>query len=252
MSGRPCWIARIVRGALWACACAVVSSTGSASAAPFQVGGGYDYYSGPADQITRTGLASASVGFGPAGSVSVVALRYDDNQTGKGNGVAGGIGLPLLPLSTLQVWGYRYVGDDTFRGWRVKGGPRIGIPGGSSLGVYYTHYEDNSDARLDGGIAELSVPLVAHVTGRASAEFTSVPGDLESAQGGLGLTWGAAPFLELLGDIGLAHNGALSGAAFPSRRRLNLPILGGGSSASSTIESITESTYQLGVRVMFP
>src|SRR5262249_10592194 len=175
--------------------------------------------------------------------------------TGKGNGFAGGIGMPLLPASTLQVWGYRYIGDDTFRGWRVKAGPRFGIPGGSNIGLYYTHYEDNSDTRLDGGLAELSVPLIARLTGRASAEFSSVPGDLKSAQGGLGVTWSAAPFLELLGDVGLAHNGAVSGAAFPSRRRLNLPLLGGGGSSgggSNPIDSITESTYQVGVRLMFP
>src|SRR5262249_27564771 len=141
------------------CAAVSLSTAGSAFAAPFQVGGGYDYYSGPADQITRTGLAMASVGFGPMGNASVLGLRYDDNQTGKGNGFAGGIGMPLLPASTLQVWGYRYIGDDTFRGWRVKAGPRFGIPGGSNIGLYYTHYEDNSDTRLDGGLAELSVPL---------------------------------------------------------------------------------------------
>src|SRR2546427_5981506 len=100
------------RAALAACACVIVAGATSAHAAPFQVGGGFDYYSGPADQITRTGLAIASVGFGPVGSATVAGLRYDDNQTGKGSGFVGGLGLPILPLSTLQVWGYRYVGDD--------------------------------------------------------------------------------------------------------------------------------------------
>ncbi len=234
------------------CACALVSGAGSALAAPFQVGGGFDYYSGPAHQITRTALVTGSVGFGPAGSASVAGLRYDDNQTGKGTGLVGGVGLPVLPASTLQVWGYRYIGDDAFRGWRVKAGPHIGIPGGSSVGVYYSHYEDNANAKSDGGIAELSVPLVARLTGRASAAFATVPGDLKSTQGGLGVTWAAMPFVELTGDVGLAHNGALTGASFPSRRRLQLPIIGGGSPGGSTIESITESTYQVGVRVSFP
>ena len=245
---------RIGYVALGLIVCAIVANAPNATAAPFQVGAGYDYYSGPAHQITRTALATASAGFGPVGNVTVAGLRYDDNQTGKGSGIVGGIGLPLVPLSSLQIFGYRFIGDDTFRAWRAKAGPRIGIPGGSSVSLYYSHYEDNNNVKSDGGIAELSVPLVARVIGRASGAFASVPGDLKSAQGQIGVTWAAARFVELSGDVGLAHNGVLTGTALPSRRRLDLPLLGAGSSGSSTntAQSFTESTYQVGVRVLFP
>ena len=235
-----CAISRqsLCRAALTLCACIVVTSAGTAGAAPYQVGGGYDYYSGPADQITRTAIAIGTVGFGHEGNATLAALRYDDNQAGAGAAVVAGVGLPMAPLSTFQLWGYRYIGDETFRGWRLKAGPQIGMPGGSTLGLYFSHYEDNSDAHSNGGIGELNVPLVDHLTGRASVSFASAPGDLRSTELGLGLSWLAARSLELSGEVGLAQNGALTSALLPS--------------GSGSVESITESTYQVGVRVMFP
>jgi hypothetical protein len=230
-----------LRGAvLTLCACIVVVSAGAVGAAPspYQVGGGYDYYSGPADQITRTAIAIGSMGFGHAGSATLAALRYDDSQAGEGAALVAGVGLPIAPLSTFQLWGYRYIGDETFRGWRLKAGPQIGMPGGSTFGLYFSHYEDNSDAHSNGGIGELNVPLVDRLTGRASVSFASAPGDLRSTELGLGLSWLASRSLELSGDVGLAQNGALTSALLPS--------------GSSSLESITESTYQVGVRVMFP
>jgi hypothetical protein len=215
--------------ALAACVCA----------APYQVGGGYDYYSGPANQITRSALAIGTVGIGPAGSATLAILRYDDSLAGEGMGFVGGAGLPMQPFSTFQVCGYRYIGDDTFRGWRVKAGPQFSIPGGSSLGIYYSHYEDNNDGRSNGGIAELNAPLAPRLTGRVNLALASAPGELRSSEVELGMTWLAARSVELSGDVGLANNGALTSA----------PILSG---SSSTAESSTESTYQVGVRVMFP
>jgi hypothetical protein len=225
--------------ALTLCACIVVASAGAVGAAPYQVGGGFDYYSGPADQITRTTIAIGSMGFGHAGSATMAALRYDDSQAGTGAALVAGMGLPMAPLSTFQLWGYRYIGDETFRGWRLKAGPQIGMPGGSTLGLFFSHYEDNSDVHSNGGIGELNVPLVDRLTGSASVSFASAPGDLRSTELGLGLSWQAARSLELSGEVGLAQNGALTSALLPS-------------GTSSSLESITESTYQVGVRVMFP
>jgi hypothetical protein len=203
------------------------------------VGGGFDYYSGPANEITRTALAIGTMGIGPAGSATLAVLRYDDNLAGEGVGFVGGAGLPMQPLSTFEIWGYRYIGDDTFRGWRVKAGPQFSIPGGSSLGLFYSHFESNNDVRSNGGIAELNAPLAPRLTGRASLAFASAPGDLQSREVELGMTWLAARSVELSGDVGMASNGALTSA----------PFLSG---SSNTVESITESTYQVGVRVMFP
>ncbi len=216
-----------------------MASAGTVGAATRQLGGGYDYYSGPAHQITRAAMAIGSVGFGHGGNAMLAALRYGDSQAGEGAGLVAGVGLPMSPLSMLQLWGYRYIGDDTFRGWRVKAGPQFGMPRGSTLGLYFSHFEANSDAHSNGGIGELNVPVVARLTGRASVAFASAPNDLNSTEFGLGLSWLAARSLELSGDVGLAHNGALTSALLPSE-------------SSGGVESITESTYQLGVRVMFP
>lgn len=233
------------------CACAIAVTARDAIAIPAQMGGGYDYSSGPADQITRSALAFGNVGLGPAGNLTVAGLRYDDSRIGEGVGIVGGLGVPV-PLGALQLWGYRYIGDEAFRAWRIKTGPRIAIPGGSSLDLFYAHYEDNADAKTDGGIAELGVPVKPGLTGRANAALGFAPAEPRSAQAGLGVTWAPVRFVELLGDVGLARNGTLTGTSFPARRSL-LPLVGGGSpGGSSTVESDIESTWQVGIRVTFP
>src|SRR5690242_19244550 len=113
-------------------------SASLAAAAPVSAGGGFDYYSGPNDQIDRSVIATVAAGLGPTGSVSISGLRYDDNKIGKGNGGVLGLGLPLAPVVTLQAWGSRFIGDQDFRAWRFKGGPRVGLPLGVNAGLYYS------------------------------------------------------------------------------------------------------------------
>ena len=119
---------RVLAG-IAACIClgAAGPSPRAACAAPLTVGGGFDYYSGPSDQITRTALAIASVGFGSSGSASIAGLRYDDSNAGVGAGVTIALGLPVGPTSALKLLGSEFAGSD-FRAWRVKAGPQASLP----------------------------------------------------------------------------------------------------------------------------
>jgi hypothetical protein len=182
--------------------------------------------------------------------VSLTGLRYDDNLIGRGNGGIVGLGLPLAPAATFQIWGTRFIGDQDFRAWRLKGGPRLGLPVGVNAGLYYSHFEDNIGDRSDGAIAEVAAPLVAHFTGRASAAAATLPRDLKSFEGTVGLGWAPVHGLELSGDVGIAHNGSI-GAGPPSAGPLGLPLLGG-PPGQSTTNSRTDRTFLLGVRVTLP
>jgi hypothetical protein len=225
----------------------------SRAAMPLSAGGGFDYYSGPGNQIDRSVLATVGAGLGPTGNVALTALHYDDSRIGNGKGAIVGIGLPLIPSTSLHAWGARFVGDGSFRAWRVKAGPQVGLPMHVNGGIYYLHYEDNLGDQSNGAIAELGVPLVSGLSGRASVSLATVPNDLKSTEGMVGLSWSPIHSLELSGDVGLARNGAV-GAAPASTLPLGLPLLGdGGSSGGSpSVESRTESTFLLGVRVTLP
>ena len=48
-------------------------------------------------------------------------------------------------------------------------------------------------------------PCAANLTGRATAAFASVPGDLKSTELGLGMNWGVAQFVELSGRDVVRH-----------------------------------------------
>lgn len=223
-------------------------------AMPISTGGGYDYYEGPS-QLTRSVLGIVATGTTEGNQFSLVGVRFDDSVVGEGNGVVAGVGLAMNATTKLRVWGSRFVGDETFRSWRVKTGPWFSLPRGGELGFYFAHYEDNADGRTDAGIAELGVPLVPQVTGRASAAYAHAPGDLGSQQGSLGVDWSPISRLTLSGELGIARNGALGTGATPASRRPLLPILGGGgggSGASSEPKSSTDPTFQLGFRVTFP
>ena len=241
------WIAASI------CLGAAGPSPRAACAAPLTVGGGFDYYSGPSDQITRSALAIASLGFGSSGSASIAGLRYDDSSVGEGSGVAVAVGLPLAPASALRLWGSEYAGSD-FRAWRVKAGPQASLPRAASLGVYYTHYQDNADSRNDGVVGELGTPLVSRLTGRASASYATDPGGLPSTQGSIGLGWSPIHSLELSGEVGIARNGGLGGAPLPAHRAVDLPLIGGGPGQGSkgTAETSYGPTILVGVRAVFP
>jgi hypothetical protein len=234
-------------------AIALACRAADAIAWPVSAGAGLEYYAGPGNQTTRSALVTAGVGIGTAGNAGLGLLRYDDSIVGAGSGVIGTVGFPFVPSTTFQLTGARFVGDESFRGWRVKAGPRISIPPGASLGLYYTHYQDNADGTQNGVVGEASVPFVAGVGLRASAAYANVGEDVTASQGSIGVAWSPIHFVELSGEAGLARNGGVTAAPGGPGRGLRLPIIGGpGDPPASRAESKTEPTLLLGARLVFP
>ena len=224
-----------------------------AGSAPFVVGGGYDYYSGPGGETTRSGLAIGAIELGPGGSLTLAGMRYDDSIVGEGNAFMLGAGFPFVPLTSMRVWGTRFIGDESYRAWRVKGGPMATLPSGATLGLYFQRWQDNVDFRSNAVIAEASVPVIQHFTARGSAAWASLPSDLDAAQGTVGLAWSPLRVLELSAEVGVARNGSIVTSTAPAERGPLSPILGSppGRTTTST-ESRTDGTALLGVRVLFP
>jgi hypothetical protein len=234
-----------------------VASSGFLSAtawsAPVSVGGGFEYYSGPQDQITRTAQGTVAMGAGPVGSLALTALRFDDSNVGDGNALAASLGVPLAALATLRVTGIRFIGEESYRAWRVKAGPEFGLPASVRLGLFYTHFQDQADFQSDGVVGETSMPLAGGLIGRANASYASAPDALSSKQAAIGLGWTPIRFIEIYGEGGIAVNGALASSPIPSRNLLPLPILGEPDASSAPRkESKTEGTATVGFRLVFP
>jgi len=230
----------------------LVLLTPPSAAGPLTVGGGYDYYRGPVDQITHGPVGVAGVSLGLA-SFSVTGMRYDDNHAGNGTSVTGGIGIPVFPAVQMRTFVSRYVGDEAYRAWRVKVGPQVGIPTGQSVGVFYSHYRDNGDVVSDGATAELATPLIAGLSGKVTAAYAKAEG-LKSGQGSVGLSWTPVGHLELSGEVGLARNGAVATQPIPPPGGLHLPLIGANPPPGSTTteEVRLEKTVLVGMRVWFP
>ena len=111
----------------------------TAFAAPIAVGAGADYSTGPGSQTTRSAIGILTAGAGPS-RFTLAGLRYDDNVVGLGNAVIGGVDLPMVAAVRLQASATRFLGEGSYRAWRVKAGPQFTMPGGQSVGMYYSHY----------------------------------------------------------------------------------------------------------------
>ncbi len=234
-------------------ACVVVPTP--LAALPLQAGAGYDYYSGPNDQTTKSVQALIVADLGTLG-LSIVGSRFDDNLIGTGTSVTAGLGVGILPMVTFRVYGSRYLAEQDYRAWRIKTGPEIHLPAGQSVGIYYSHYTDQSDATSDAVIGELALPVVEQLTGRAAAAYGTSSGSPASGQGSLGLTWSPFHGVGLMGDVGIAKSGSTAAQPFPShKRRLNLPLIGGKPDpGGTTVQSSSKvtATAELGVRILFP
>ncbi|MBI1797861.1 MAG: hypothetical protein HYR74_12520 [Candidatus Eisenbacteria bacterium] len=222
----------------------------SVHAAPVSAFGGFDHSSGAFGQRTDGWIAGASLS-AAAADVAVAGVRYDDTLIGRGTSLTGVAGVAVAPTAQLRVAATRFIGDDAFRGWRTRVGPRFSLPTGQSLWLTWVHYQDNTSVHSNGAGAEATTPLVAGLTGRANASYATAPQGPAAIQGAVGLGWRVIPHAELSGEVGLSRNGASVTQPFPGGGILG-PLIGGGGGSSTTTENKVATTVLLGVRVFVP
>jgi len=237
---------------------AMLALPAAGGASPVTGVAGYDHFQGPLGQTTDGVLGAAVLSVG-GGDAMLAGVRYDDSNIGRGYSLTVGAGLPVAPACLLRVNATRFIGDQSFHAWRAKLGPQLVLPGGRTLTLSYSRYQDDTGVRSNGAIAESTTPLIAHLEGKASASFATVPQGPAAVQASVGLGWSVIRNLELSGEVGLARNGSgASGQPFPSRGPLGGlggGLLGGGGSGSGGNSANTnevESTVLLGLRVTLP
>jgi hypothetical protein len=230
---------------------------GAAQGSPLSGGAGVDYTSGPDGQSTKAGVAFASVALAGA-DVTVAGARYDDNQIGNGVTGIGSAGIPLSPATKLRVTGARSIGDDTYRGWRVKAGPEWALPGGPTLGLFYTHTSDNFPSTSNFASGELNVPVQGALAAQGSLIYGSLPHGLHTTQAGLGLRVSPSKRFLLSAEFDVGRNviGGLEGGV-PGGGSGRVHTGGSakrttGGSTGTTSSSDLVSSLQLGFRVLIP
>ena len=239
-------------GCAWVFTLSIVCAPAPSAGSPSLVGGGgIDYSQGSGGESTRGVLAIVGSSVG-SGNATLALVRYRDSATGDGLGWIGAVRAPLARGHGLAASGARFVGDDSLRSWRVKVGPVLELPSGGTAGVYYTHAQDDAGARADAAAAELSLPLSARFTGRASGAYGSAPGGLRTALASVGLGWAPAHGLELTGDLGVSRNGAFATTPGSPSNPLTRLLGRGGSRGGTTRETRVDPLLQLGVRVLLP
>ncbi|MGE5177082.1 MAG: hypothetical protein ACM3JJ_12010 [Hyphomicrobiales bacterium] len=240
-----------------------VISLGAATARADVAGAvGADYYSGPSSQVTRGVLGIASVGVA-GGFASVAGVRYDDTLVGPGFGVTAGVGAPLGGSDRLfRVLGTRYVGDGTYRAWRLKAGPFFQW-NGSSLGVSFLRYVDDVGGEATGAIVEVETPVAPRWRATIDGSAAAIALGQRSVSASAGVAWTAARHLTLSAEAGVARNGTIAapqpgGGArgMPGVTNLGTSTGGRGSAGRPDVTSgagaDVAATLQLGIRVPFP
>jgi hypothetical protein len=224
------------------------------------VGAGSDWYAGPGGETVASVLGFASAG-NQRVSLALGGLRYDDNLFGAGNGALAVIGTPLGASTVLRVTGARFIGDGSFRSWRVKAGPDLRLGADRTLGLYVLHAEDNLGASTSGGGAELGVPWSREFTARFAGGAAGLTGGSSSMQGTVGFTWVPRARVEIAVDGGVARNGAFASVPIANQGArsgpLGLPRLVGSNrsalpDAQASSTSRTEGVMSLGLRAYFP
>jgi hypothetical protein len=214
---------------------------------------GYDTYSGPGGETTRSLIGGVTAERDPLSGLALLT-RFDDSVQGKGVGLTGGLGVAAGARVALHAFATRYIGDTTYRAWRWKVGPIFALPGSRTLGLYFLHYSDDSSATSSAFTAEFAASLRENLTGRASGSYGSWDGQGQG-QASLGLTWDAVKHLELAADVGLAQSGAGALGAFPSRKPKGGPSRGpggGGAVPAASSGNPVSGTAELAARVTFP
>jgi hypothetical protein len=237
---------------------ALMLVTTAAQAAPLGAFGGFDHYAGAFGQRTDGWVAGLELS-AAAADAAIAGVRYDDTLIGRGTSVTGAAGFAMAPMTQLRFAATRFIGDQTFRAWRARVGPRFSLPSGQSLWLSYVHYQDDAAGHSDGATAEAATLLIANLTGRANASYATAVNGPPALQGSLGLGWRVVPHLELSGELGLARNrsGATGGAPVPGGGVLGIqpPLIGGGGNAGGESRGSVNDvsmTASLGVRVFLP
>ena len=207
---------------------------------------GYDYYAGPSDQTTRSFSGVGAADFGRF-NASLGLAHFDDSQAGLGWSVAGSGAASLGGTAWVHGSVTRFVGDTTYRAWRFKVGPAFDLAGGSNLGVYFSHYSDDSSNTSNSVIAEFGMPMGANLVGRATGSYGRAQ-DQGSGQASVGATWTAVPHFELSADVGVAQSGSGAAGAFPSTKKAKKNA--GPSTTSASLPA--SGTAEVAVRFTFP
>lgn len=215
--------------------------------APVTAVAGFDVASAGADASTRAALLGGIAQLGGF-EVTLIGLRFDDRRVGAGSGATVGLGIPLAPATSLQVQGSRFLGDQDYRAWRTRVGPRLGL-GGAVAWIAWGH-DQIPDESWDGGVLDASVPLIAGLAARLNGAAGRTSQGVVTAAGSGGLAWSALPHLLLFGDVGRSRNGG--GVTMTSTPPRLLGLLGGGSTSSEPHPDVLSTTFQLGARVTLP
>ena len=150
-----------------------------AAAATLSAAGGYDYYQGP---VSWTRGVVAAVGASvPRATLALAGVRYDDQQTGLGTSAILTGAVQVQPLLALCAQGTRFLGDEGFRSWRLKLGPRLSV-GGATTQLSYVRDQQDGGARTQSGVIESEFPLIESLKGRATASYASAGAGLHGAQ----------------------------------------------------------------------
>lgn len=220
----------------------------SAKAASVSAIGGYDYYQGPVS-LTRGVVAAVGVGASRA-SLALAGVRYDDGQTGLGtSGIVTGA-LQIYPMMALSAQVTRFMGDEGFRSWRIKLGPRL-LVGGTNTLLSYVRDDEDAGAVTQSGFIESEIPLLSGLKARANASYASAGQGIHGMQGALGLGWSPMSRLELAGEVGLAQQAAVTSSA-PGPHGLLSPVLGPKDKPSTNSESQFSPTALVSIRISAP
>lgn len=250
------------RLAVLACAAMALLSTPRVARAEFAALVGGDYYSGAQQEVTKSVIGVASLGL-ERGFATVAGARFDDNLVGAGFSATAGAGASLgSPSRIVRVIATRYVGDETYRAWRLKAGPFYQW-GGASLGLSFVRYTDDQGGEATGGLAEIEKPVSTRWKSTFEGSAAEIQAGMWSTSGSAGIAWAASPHLTLSAALGVARNGSIgsAGPAATTRGPLTRPSLGnlfggGAGSGPQTQESSTQpdlsATVLFGLRVPIP
>jgi hypothetical protein len=219
-----------------------------AAAATLSATGGYDYYQGPVS-FTR-GVVAAVGASVPRASAALAGVRYDDQQTGLGTSAIVTGAVQVHPLLAVLAQGTRFFGDEGFRSWRLKLGPRLSL-GSATTQLSYVRDQEDAGATTQTGMIESEFPLIESLKGRANASYASAGAGVHGAQAAVGLGWSPFARLELAGEVGLAQQAAAS-ANQPGPRGLLSPILGPKNKTQTTSETSFSPTALVSVRISAP